>query len=152
MIESILLYTACLTSFSHLLVIGWKLCVWVLRGVILGLSWQISHIWNETSSKNSPYINRAHTYYATLYNYFNELPFKSGIFVVRFSICTKYLRFRDKLFSYEYAIVTLQGFTKPLLVDTKGIWRVMHIHPYNFTQWSEKKHEGISVNVRIWGF
>ena len=22
-----------------------------------------------------------------------------------------------------------------------GIWKVMHIHPYNFTQWSEKKIE-----------
>ena len=28
----------------------------------------------------------------------------------------------------------------------------MHIDPYNFTKWSEKKNEGISVNVRIWGF
>ena len=35
---------------------------------------------------------------------------------------------------------------------TRGIWKVMHIHPYNFTQWSEKKDEGISVNIRIWGF
>ena len=35
---------------------------------------------------------------------------------------------------------------------TRGIWKVMHIHPYNFTQWSEKKDEGISVNVRVWGF
>ena len=35
---------------------------------------------------------------------------------------------------------------------TRGIWKVMHIDPYNFTQWSEKKGEGISVNVRIWGF
>ena len=35
---------------------------------------------------------------------------------------------------------------------TRGIWKVMHIHLYNFTQWSEKKDEGISVNVRIWGF
>ena len=35
---------------------------------------------------------------------------------------------------------------------TRGIWKVMHIDPYNFTQSSEKKDEGISVNVRIWGF
>ena len=37
-------------------------------------------------------------------------------------------------------------------ICTRGIWKVMHIHPYIFTQWSEKKDEGISVNVRIWGF
>ena len=37
------------------------------------------------------------------------------------------------------------------LLSTRGIWKVMHIHPYNFTQWSEKNDEGISVNVRIWG-
>ena len=36
--------------------------------------------------------------------------------------------------------------------DTRGIWKVMHIDPYKFTQWSEKKDEGISVNVRIWSF
>ena len=35
---------------------------------------------------------------------------------------------------------------------TRGIWKVMHIHLYNFSQWSEKKDEGINVNVRIWGF
>ena len=35
---------------------------------------------------------------------------------------------------------------------TRGIWKVMHIHPYNFTQCSEKKDECISVNVRIKGF
>ena len=35
---------------------------------------------------------------------------------------------------------------------TRGIWKVMHIHLYNFTQWSEKKEEGLSVNVRIWSF
>ena len=35
---------------------------------------------------------------------------------------------------------------------TRGIWKVMHIDPYNFTQWSEKKDEGINVNARIWGF
>ena len=39
-----------------------------------------------------------------------------------------------------------------LYVNTRGIWKVMHIHPYNFTQWSENKDEGISVNIRIWGF
>ena len=37
-------------------------------------------------------------------------------------------------------------------IDTRGIWKVMHIHPYNFTQWSVKKDEGISLNVRILGF
>ena len=36
--------------------------------------------------------------------------------------------------------------------DTRGIWKVMYIDPYNFTQWSEKKDECISVNIRIWGF
>ena len=35
---------------------------------------------------------------------------------------------------------------------TRGIWKVMNIHPYNSTQWSKKKDEGIIVNVRIWGF
>ena len=35
---------------------------------------------------------------------------------------------------------------------TRGIWKVMHMDPYNCTQWSEKKDEGINVNVRIWGF
>ena len=35
---------------------------------------------------------------------------------------------------------------------TSGIWKVMHIHRYNFTQWSEKADEGISVNVRMFGF
>ena len=28
----------------------------------------------------------------------------------------------------------------------------MHIDPYNFTKLSEEKDEGISFNVRIWGF
>ena len=42
--------------------------------------------------------------------------------------------------------------SKKLTHNTRGIWKVMHIHRYNFTQWSEKKDEGISVNVRIWGF
>ena len=37
-------------------------------------------------------------------------------------------------------------------VHTRGIWKVMYIHPYNFTQWSEKKDEGIKVSARIWGF
>ena len=37
-------------------------------------------------------------------------------------------------------------------INTRGIWKVMHIDPYNFTEWSEKQDEGISVNVRIWGF
>ena len=36
--------------------------------------------------------------------------------------------------------------------NTRGIWKVMHIHSYNCTQWSEKKDEGINVNARIWGF
>ena len=35
---------------------------------------------------------------------------------------------------------------------TRDIWKVMHIHPYNFTQLWEKNDEGIGVNVRIWGF
>ena len=43
-------------------------------------------------------------------------------------------------------------FDEKVVTNTRGIWKVMHIHPYNFTQWSEKKDEGISVNVRIWGF
>ena len=48
-----------------------------------------------------------------------------------------------------YVLQYVESFFK---VCTRGIWKVMHIHPYNFTQWSEKKDEGISVNVRIWGF
>ena len=48
-----------------------------------------------------------------------------------------------------------KGISVPKLVlqiqCTRGIWKVMHIHSYNFTQWLEKKDEGISVNVRIWG-
>ena len=39
-----------------------------------------------------------------------------------------------------------------LALNTRGIWKIMHMYPYNFTQWSEKQYEGISVNVRIWGF
>ena len=31
------------------------------------------------------------------------------------------------------------------LLNTRGIWKVMHIHPYNFTLWSEKKDEGIRL-------
>ena len=31
----------------------------------------------------------------------------------------------------------------------EGLWKVMNIHQYNFTQKSERKYEGISVNVRI---
>ena len=44
------------------------------------------------------------------------------------------------------------GVTRVPRTDTRGIWKVMHTHLYNFTQCSEKKDEGISVNVRIWGF
>ena len=49
--------------------------------------------------------------------------------------------------SYTNQVVEIQ-----IETSTRGIWKVMHNHPYNFTQWSEKKDEGISVNLRIWGF
>ena len=51
-----------------------------------------------------------------------------------------------------YHIKTFTGGKFTNVKYTRGIWKVMHIHPYYFTQWSEKKDEGISVNIRIWGF
>ena len=34
---------------------------------------------------------------------------------------------------------------------TRGIWKVMHIHLYKFTQYSEKKDEGINVKRQDMG-
>ena len=72
--------------------------------------------------------------------------------------CTKVTPLAYLIYRWIQYMTTLLKFSRKQrrnyrlnLIYTTGIWKVMHIDPYNFTQWSEKKDEGISVNVRIWG-